>query len=359
MIETHVFNALLLPQLKEDAFFKVLTFVNGLVAPSFLFCAGLALAITLSRKWNDYCAFKKPLWKYFIRLLFILIVGYSLHLPFFSLSRLRSVEDMTVWRPFFQADILQTISVSLMVGTILVLILRKESIYVWVLSIISLGVIFSSPVVRQLDYSSAPAWLSPYFTMQVKSQFPLFPWAAFLLMGILVGLWFLSMKKRQKEKIFINRCMLASFLLIVVSIAAELIPFTLYPNHDFWNASPEFFFVRFGIIVLLLSVLWFYEHKKTVSPNSVFTLFGKESLLVYTVHLLIVYGYTYKWSFIRYFGPTMNYLQCFGLFVLLTAAMWMMAFAWYHTKKWNIHAAKAIQFVILAGIVLSFLLRTE
>ncbi|HMD13095.1 MAG TPA: heparan-alpha-glucosaminide N-acetyltransferase domain-containing protein, partial [Bacteroidota bacterium] len=46
MIETHVFNALLLPQLKEETFFKILTFVNGLVAPSFLFCAGLALAIT-------------------------------------------------------------------------------------------------------------------------------------------------------------------------------------------------------------------------------------------------------------------------------------------------------------------------
>ncbi len=246
-----------------------------------------------------------------------------------------------------------------MVSTILVLILRKEPIYVWGLWIISLGIIFSSPLVRQLNYSSTPVWLSPYFTMQVKSQFPLFPWAAFLLMGILVGLWFLSMKKHQKERVFINRCMLASVLLIVASIIVELLPFTLYPNHDFWNASPEFFFVRFGIIVFFLSILWFYEHKKTVSPNSVFTLFGKESLLVYTVHLLIVYGYAYKWSFIRYFGPTMNYLQCVGLFVALTAAMWVMAYVWYRTKKWNLQAAKAIQFVVLAGIVINFLLRTE
>ena len=153
--------------------------------------------------------------------------------------------------------------------------------------------------------------------------------------------------------------MLASLLMIVVSLVVEFLPVTLYPNHDFWNASPEFFFVRFGIIIFLLSILWLFEHKFTVSSNSVFTLFGKESLLVYTVHLLIVYGYTYKLSFIRYFGPNLIYLQCFGLFVGLTVVMWAMAFVWYRMKKWNLQVARVVQYVVLICIVIEFLLKTE
>jgi uncharacterized membrane protein len=67
MIETHVFNAILLPELKDQTPFKILTFINGLVAPSFLFCAGMALAVTLQRKWDVYTNLQRPLWRYLFR----------------------------------------------------------------------------------------------------------------------------------------------------------------------------------------------------------------------------------------------------------------------------------------------------
>jgi hypothetical protein len=75
--------------------------------------------------------------------------------------------------------------------------------------------------------------------------------------------------------------------------------------------------------------------------------------------LLIVYGYTYKWSFIKFFGPTLNYAQCFGLFAALTAAMFLLAYCWHRLKGWNIRYAKIVQFATIAGIVLSFLLREQ
>ena len=40
MIEVHLFNAFLLPELKRAGWFDVLTFINGLVAPAFLFEVG-------------------------------------------------------------------------------------------------------------------------------------------------------------------------------------------------------------------------------------------------------------------------------------------------------------------------------
>ncbi|HUL45337.1 MAG TPA: heparan-alpha-glucosaminide N-acetyltransferase domain-containing protein [Bacteroidota bacterium] len=359
MIETHVYNALLRPDLKDQGVFKVLTFINGLVAPAFLFCAGVALAIVLRKRWEDHKSLRKPFWKYLFRLLFILIVGYSLHLPFFSLSRLRGITDPNVWLPFFQADILQTIAVGLFILTLLIPILRNRKAVVWCTVLLTLFVIYFSPVIRNLDYSGAPQWLSPYFTMQVKSQFPLFPWMAFLSVGTLIGFWFLGMKEKGRERAFVNQSLALAVVAIVGSLVAEVLPITIYPDLNFWNASPQFFFVRCGIVVGALDLLWLYENRRTVSQNSVITLFGKESLLVYCVHLLIVYGYTYKWSFVRYFGPQLNYLECFMLFAALTAVMWVMAFCWFRLKRWNIRIAKVVEIVTLGIIVLTFLLRSE
>ncbi|HLB00719.1 MAG TPA: heparan-alpha-glucosaminide N-acetyltransferase domain-containing protein, partial [Bacteroidota bacterium] len=50
MIETHTVNALLAPGGADGAFGSVLTFFNGLVAPAFLFCAGLGFAVALWRR---------------------------------------------------------------------------------------------------------------------------------------------------------------------------------------------------------------------------------------------------------------------------------------------------------------------
>ncbi|HTR98772.1 MAG TPA: heparan-alpha-glucosaminide N-acetyltransferase domain-containing protein, partial [Bacteroidota bacterium] len=63
MIQTHVFNATLPDAITRTWFFEVLRFVDGLVAPSFLFASGMAYAVTTRRKINDYLAFGPPLFK--------------------------------------------------------------------------------------------------------------------------------------------------------------------------------------------------------------------------------------------------------------------------------------------------------
>src|SRR5512140_2949217 len=88
MIETHVLNATLLPSLRLEVPFKILDFINGLVAPAFLFASGLAYAVVTRRKINDYLSFGRPLFRQFWRLLFILIIGYGLHIPKFYFHHL-------------------------------------------------------------------------------------------------------------------------------------------------------------------------------------------------------------------------------------------------------------------------------
>ena len=357
MIETHVVNALLRVPLKDESFFKALTFVNGLVAPSFLFCAGLGFAIVIQRRWQEFIALRRPFWRYIFRLVFILVVAYSLHLPFFSLQRMRAVTDQQLWTSFFQVDILQVIAITLIFLAFLSVVVRDQNRFIAIASIISLVIITVSPIVREMDLTNLPIWFRSFLTNRFKSQFPLFPWSAFLVCGVMIGYWFLRANRENTEPRVMKRLALLAAVGIVLALAAEALPFTLYPDHDFWRASPEFFFVRLGLVMLGCIGLWLYEKRHTFSGRSPITLFGQESLLVYTVHLLIVYGYTYEWSFIRKFGPTLNYLECLGLIAALTLAMYLLAFVWHWMKGWNKRVSNGVEFAILAGIVVWFVLK--
>jgi uncharacterized membrane protein len=357
MIETHVLNALLAQSLKDQIPFKVLTFVNGLVAPSFLFCAGFGLAISLRRRWTQFMQFERPFWRTVVRMVFILVVAYSLHLPFFSLSRMRGISDEHLWVSFFQVDILQVIAVTLLLLVLLASMTRKPDLFRSLISLVALGVVFASPVVRAMDLSALPLWFRPYLTMQFQSQFPMFPWAAFLISGTVLGFWFVHASESKNEGVCMKWFGILAAGGIILSLAAEFIPVGIYANHDFWRASPEFFFVRLGCVVLALVGLWRMGQKRQSSSPSLLSLFGQESLLVYVVHLLIVYGHDYDFSFVRLFGPTLDYPQALGLFVGLTVAMYLLAYGWHSLKKWNMRVAYALEFCILGGIVAEFVLK--
>jgi uncharacterized membrane protein len=98
--------------------------------------------------------------------------------------------------------------------------------------------VFLSPVLRSTDLGSLPVWLQPYLTNRVKSQFPLFPWSAFLLGGVLTGAYILRAVGRGNERRGMLILMIAGIVSIVGALVAEFAPVALYSQHSFFNASP-------------------------------------------------------------------------------------------------------------------------
>jgi uncharacterized membrane protein len=356
MIETHVVNAVLLLPLREDPFFKALTFVNGLVAPTFLFCAGFGFAISFSRKWEEYIMLRPPAWRYIRRLLFILAVAYSLHIPLFSLRQMLALSDASLWMGFFQADILQIIALTLLGLIALAVAIRKKEAFVPAVAALALAVVYVSPVVRAMDHSALPVWFRPYLSLQFKSQFPIFPWSAFLLAGVLAGTAFVRARAAGRERTLVNRFGAAALLAVVGSLLVELVPWELYPGLSFWNASPQFFFLRLGLVMLACVALWWYCERKPAEGASLLTLFGQESLLVYATHLVVVYGHTFSWSFISLYGKTRGYWECFGLTALLVVGMYALAYGWHALKAWNMRAAHAVQYATILAMAGYFVL---
>ena len=114
MMETHVCNTLLQPSVKATRWFGYLTFINGLVAPSFLFVSGWVFVAGCSRKLDDFRALGPAFRRQFGRILLFWGLGYALHLPFYSYSRTKAWATSGDWLKFCQMDILQCIAVGLL-----------------------------------------------------------------------------------------------------------------------------------------------------------------------------------------------------------------------------------------------------
>lgn len=352
MIETHTVNALLDPQLRQGFPFQALTFLNGLVAPTFLFCAGLGFAIFLSRKNDSVVCLGADFRSYARKSLFIIFLGYSLHIPVYSLKGMLSAGG-DMWVAFLQVDILQVIGVSLLFLLLLATLARSYGSRVATVSGATLLILVSSALLSGGGYPDLPAWMLAYISPGVSPLFTLLPWAAFLTTGYLAGALFVRSSAGGGERKFISRLALGAILALGAALLVSTFTFSLYPGGGYWRSGVEFFVVRLSVILLVMCGLWkFVSAQDSASPLN---LFGRESLPVYYYHLMIVYGKDFRFSYVRLFPVELNYAECFGLTLLLVLLMWGFAYSWNRLKRRKpALAVIAVRGVVAASVVAFF-----
>lgn len=265
MIEVHVTNALLAPVFRGGATFRALDFVNGLVAPSFLFCAGVAAGIK-----------PHPLAKDARRSLVLLALGYLLHLS----GALR--HD---WAGVFQADVLQIIALA---SFAVALVLRAPRSR-WILATAAIALVALTPTMHALDTSTWPAPIRPYVNDSVTTQFPLFPWAAYVFAGAACA-------------------RLAPKHLAIIGVASLAIGLAV--------DAP----LRFGLVATFTAALSLLDARPLGKLDALLSLFGRRSLLVYFTHIAIVYG-THPLSLRSLIGATQSPLMCAATWLIVTATM--------------------------------------
>lgn len=355
MIEVHVVHALLLPELRTPEWFKAVYFINGLVAPSFLFVSGFSFVLVAQRKWNDYLRRTSVWYKQLGRIFQILAVGYLLHLPFFSLNRLLQT-NWDDWSPFWKVDILHTISVSLLVMLAFIMAAKEQKKNFVLLVIIAIIIVFSAPFLydRNIDHIF-PEPIANYFTAAHQSQFPLFPWMGFVLCGGIAAQVLVWWKEKISEQKIFLRFIIFAAAAIVVSIAVSIIPFTIYPEHNYWRANPAFFFLRLGIVIALLALLWLWE-RKFQSGKSLISIIGSESLLAYAGHLLLLYGQFFDAQSVAVVaGKTLSYGEVLLVTIALIAVTIAACYVWHCIKNWSMFYARVLMYSLLSAAMFVFL----
>jgi uncharacterized membrane protein len=121
--------------------------------------------------------------------------------------------------------------------------------------------------------------------------FPLFPWAAFAFAGLAVGFILQSNWARAHEARIFFSAGAAGLALIQLSRWIDHEPRQFYPVYDYWHTSPEFFLIRVGMLLVILTAAYAWCRWGAAQWGfSPLIQLGQASLLVYWVHIEFVYG---------------------------------------------------------------------
>ena len=357
MIEVHVVNAFLVASARDAWWFPVLNYVNGLVAPAFLFAAGFAFALTSDRAQR---AGAEDRWgrvlKNLRRIGLVLVSGYLLHLPGYGWSKFAVISDVG-WLRFLQADILHTIAVGL-----ILLLLAREFLggvtglirSAWVIGI---GAVVAAPLTWGWDAQAAlPAAIAAYVNGTPYSQFPLFPWLSFLMAGALTAA---SYPKTGDDGAVRQWIMTVGWIGAAMAIGAGCVRWTELPlalPGVHVRANPWFVIERLGVIFALVSAAGHWSQRRP-DPPFIFRDVSRESLQVYAFHLMIIYGdwidgSSFAWHYKQRFQPHVVVLLTVGLMAAMVATAWTWQ-TWKRrspvTARWSFYAA------VVIGIVIFFL----
>ncbi|MGO9088129.1 MAG: heparan-alpha-glucosaminide N-acetyltransferase domain-containing protein [Candidatus Sulfotelmatobacter sp.] len=126
--------------------------------------------------------------------------------------------------------------------------------------------------------------------------FPVFPWTAFAFAGLAVGFILQSPAAKGRETTVFLSLGGAGIVLVELARWLDARPYQLYPVYDFWHTSPNFFLIRLGMLMMILTAS--YAWCRWVVGKwglgqwrfSPLIQLGQASLLVYWVHIEFVYG---------------------------------------------------------------------
>ena len=355
MIEPHVFNTFLLPELKQTGWFGVVTFINGLIAPAFLFVSGLVFEVSSGSKLADMRKLKFPFWKKLWRIISIILIGYALHLPYKSLSKIVNKATPDQLQQFFAVDVLQCIGVGLLVLFALRLIIRSDKVYHYTLIILTFFVISMSPLFWKIEFANYmhPVFAN-YFNRLNGSLFPLFSWIGFILIGAIFAKYFLDSARKEKEKKFINGTAITGLIML---LTGHFFYSGLFPGYlTSIIPNPVFFVERLGYVLVSASICWYYNNWRNVKKSFVLDA-SRESLLIYWLHLVIIYSVIWgRKSFASLIGPTLTLVESTAATLILMIAMVLVAKAWGWTKvKFPKYATK-VAWGIVGVLFIIFLL---
>jgi peptidoglycan/LPS O-acetylase OafA/YrhL len=354
MVIGHSIDSVLSDGARATEAFRLYDAVRGFTAPIFLFVAGFAFTIATERRWDDYRRFSRPLRGRILKILALLIIGYGLHLPYFSLTKLVHETGPSELAQLLQADVLHCVAASLLTLQILVLFSPSLRVFGMLSTGLTALAVLATPLVwiTNVVLYVGPV-LAPYFNQSQTSIFPVFPFGAFLFSGAALGHFYLTLSNSNKENKFGPLVFKLAVAAGLCGFLLDLVPLTVYPAHDYWKASPNFFLVRLSA-VLFVTVAFVYLRKLPVLIERPVVTLGQASLLVYATHLVVVYGSPANIGMGQLVGRTLPYAGAVAVGVAVLCGMILLAHFWTHVRRHHLAPSRFVQAGFASTIVYLF-----
>jgi len=289
MIQGHVIDSWTLAEDRRREAYHLISFVGGVGgAPLFLFLAGVALTlgavarVKRGRTEAEAAALARRR-------------GWQI----FGLAFLFRLQSWIISggppSSLLKVDILNIIGLSMVAAAVILSIRRPWRAALFAVAAVAFAMF--TPLVRALaPLAALPDPLERYLRpVGTATAFTLFPWAGFLFAGCAVGLW-LDTKTPREERWVNHAVAVVGAVLVVAGYGASFLP-AIYAQTDFWTSSPTFFFIRLGLLLMLVGVayLWHTDRRGQSRVPMFFTRaplveLGRSSLFVYWIHVEMAYG---------------------------------------------------------------------
>ncbi|MCP4604540.1 MAG: DUF1624 domain-containing protein [Proteobacteria bacterium] len=289
MFYVHSAGTWLEPNARDELFWIWITRVSGMVAPVFMFLAGVSISLLAHRAEKNHRDESQLRLKIALRGAKIALLGYGLHGVFFMLNGFHGS-----WSRLLKVDILHNIGISIALFTA---IAWPGRVFNWR----ALALFLAIPVLGQITFRLPieewlPVGLAAYITTKsTLALFPLIPYAAWIAFGLFVGpIWAQMMENKEKEKHFWTGLLVAAILMYAAGKGFRWVYYHyglhLLGGGDVPTRGLIHLFLTKGSMVLLLFAAFRISTK--LFDNSSFkplVLLGQTSLFAYCVHLAIVY----------------------------------------------------------------------
>jgi uncharacterized membrane protein len=350
MVQGHTLDVLLTPAHQFSPWYNYWLFCRGFTAPMFMTLSGFGFALATLRRWEGHLQFGPAVAKRLRRFAFFVLLGYSMRIPVHSLRDLRWAGPDT-WQGFLQVDVLQTIGFTLISLQLLVLVLRTPRRLAAVAGMLGLLIAFTAPLAWRSPFlNSLPLAVKSALIGSTGSLFPLMPWSAYIFLGATLGIGYVEFGR--STPLLLRRAIPFGLMLLASGIGLERVSRHIYGPVNFWPTTPHLFIARFGFVAAALGLATFVERWLPVSPQTMRSL-AEESLLVYFVHVVLLYGSCWNSGVKLYVGGTMGFTHAYLLVIALIGVMLLMALYWNRAKKEYPLPSLVLRFAVVGAAALA------
>lgn len=294
MIEAHTIDSWTEMPWRGTLIFWYHQLLAGWAAPIFLFCAGLSVALASGSKLRKavaatpdaaFAAAKAMMWRglqvWGLALLFR--VQAWLLSPGATVYGILKVDILNVMGP--------AISGAALVWGLAARTSSRPLARIAALSAAAAVFSLLTPLVRaSTTLAMLPDPIEWYFRpWPGRTTFTFFPWAGFVFAGAAAGSILDAIRDGRHELSVNLKIGLAGLAIFAASLAGSFLP-SIYAQSAFWTSSPSFFFLRIGVLLMLMTAACLWGQRRTADRFSPLIQFGRTSLFVYWIHVEMVYG---------------------------------------------------------------------
>jgi uncharacterized membrane protein len=338
MVQGHTISVFLSKELQttELPLFAIWYFLRGMTAPIFMFTAGTVFTYlfrSVKRPFKQNYRVKKGIRRAFLLIFF----GYVLRYPTWKVIDFSEVTPEQ-WQAFITVDVLQLIGVSLLILLLILFITEKLKQKFTLNFALSAAFIFLiSPFTELINWNSfLPAPVAAYFYSGIGSLFPLIPWAGYVIAGGVLGSYLAENPLVFKTAEFSIKVGIYGIAFVAIAFLSQHLIATYNIQIINPQTEPNTILFRMGFVLILTAIVSYISLSLNRIPLLII-LAGRNTLLIYVVHLVILFGSAWTPGLDLLWGSSfsgwLSFLAALFMITLMTFMVLLIHMLKIHNKE--------------------------